>query len=62
MQINDLKFIYNNGDIAVMDKDNVEISAEYLKKVFNRDASVDWEHVNRTKQKPVIEEFRSTIT
>lgn len=62
VQINDLKFIYNNGDIAVMDKDNVEISAEYLKKVFNRDASVDWEHVNRTKQKPVIEEFRSTIT
>ena len=46
-----LKFRGKDGKIATTDRENAEIAGAHFTKVFNRDAFIDWDHINKTIQK-----------
>ena len=50
-----MKFRNSSRDIAVTDTENANLAAEHFKQVFNRDAIVDWQHINRRKDKPTVD-------
>jgi len=57
-----LKFRGKDGKVATTDRENAMITGKHFTKVFNRDAFVDWEHINKTIQKDIIHSLAETIT
>lgn len=46
-----VKFRNDDGKIEKKDTENAHAAAKNFEKVFNRDASVDWEHAKKVKSK-----------
>jgi len=57
-----LKFRNKDGSIATSDRENAILAGEHFTKVFNRDASVDWDHINKTTQKEILNCLADTLT
>ena len=57
-----LKFRGRDGKIAITDRENALLAGEHFTKVFNRDARVDWDHVDRTIQKEILISLAAPLT
>ena len=60
-QKNAMKFCDSKRNIAVTDKENTNLAAEYFNKVFNRDTEVDQKHVYSKKHKPRVDKLAEPI-
>ena len=56
-----MKFYNSEGNIAVTDKENSNLTAEHFNKVLNRDAKVDWKYVHSKKHKPRVDKLVELI-
>ena len=56
-----MKFCDSDGSIAISDKQNTKLAAEYFNKVFNRDEEVDWEYIQSKKCKPTVDNLADSI-
>ena len=57
-----LKFRSEDGKIATTNRENAILAGEHFTKVFNRDARVDWDHVDRTAQKEMVISLAAPLT
>ena len=57
-----MKFKDRNSNLAKMDVENTRIVGEHFSKVFNRDSKLDWEYVNKTPNKKLIQELAQELT
>ena len=56
-----MKFYDSDRSIAISDKQNTKLVAEYFNKVFNWDTEVDWEYIQSKKCKPIVDTLADPI-
>jgi len=57
-----MKFRNEQGKIAILDTENTRLAGEHFTKVFNRNAEVDLEYVNRIPRKITLFELADPIS